>query len=258
MRATFIIQSHRGAGVLAPENSLAAFEQAWDLGTYPEADLRTTSDGVLVACHDPDLRRLLPEAFDRVGRRPVAEVPWEELERAAGASVPRLEAILQRMPGRPERGLYLDIKQVDLASLAAVVHAWEMEGRVILASPRHEEIRRWRELCPAGETLLWMGGEEAALQERLESLRATEFAGVTQLQVHVRLREADLSGGLLPSEPFLAALGRELRERGILFQALPWNIALPEVYERLLDLGVASFATDYPETVRRLVDARAD
>src|SRR3954468_7135924 len=50
----FIIQSHRGAGELAEENTLAAFELGWKLGTYPEADIRTTKDGVIVAFHDND------------------------------------------------------------------------------------------------------------------------------------------------------------------------------------------------------------
>jgi hypothetical protein len=35
----FIIQSHRGAGDLAPENTLDAFELGWRLGTHPEAML---------------------------------------------------------------------------------------------------------------------------------------------------------------------------------------------------------------------------
>ena len=38
----FILQSHRGAGDLAPENTLASFQLAWSLHTWPEADLRTT------------------------------------------------------------------------------------------------------------------------------------------------------------------------------------------------------------------------
>src|SRR5688500_3272866 len=53
----FIIQSHRGAGELAPENTIESFELAWKLGTYPEADVRTTKDGVIVAFHDANFAR---------------------------------------------------------------------------------------------------------------------------------------------------------------------------------------------------------
>src|ERR1043166_6790684 len=47
-----VIQAHRGAGFLAEENTLAAFELGWSLGCYAEADIRTTTDGVSVAFHD--------------------------------------------------------------------------------------------------------------------------------------------------------------------------------------------------------------
>jgi len=57
-----IVQSHRGAGNLMAENSVEAFDLAWNLGTLPEADLRTTRDGVIVAFHDNDFKRILPNA----------------------------------------------------------------------------------------------------------------------------------------------------------------------------------------------------
>jgi glycerophosphoryl diester phosphodiesterase len=55
-----VVQSHRGAGALSPENSLEAFDIAWRLGTVPEADLRTSRDGVIVAFHDENFQRILP------------------------------------------------------------------------------------------------------------------------------------------------------------------------------------------------------
>src|SRR5207248_1069694 len=55
----FLIQAHRGAGELAPENTLAAFELGWKLNCAAEADLRTTSDGVIVAFHDENFARVV-------------------------------------------------------------------------------------------------------------------------------------------------------------------------------------------------------
>ena len=48
---------------------------------------------------------------------------------------------------------------------------------------------------------------------------------------------------------FLREVARELKPRGILFQALPWGAKDPAIYRQLLDLGVESFATDYPDVV---------
>ena len=50
----FDLQGHRGARGLAPENTMAAFQRALDIGvTTLELDLALTRDGVLVVAHDP-------------------------------------------------------------------------------------------------------------------------------------------------------------------------------------------------------------
>jgi len=50
--------AHRGASLVAPENTLAAFQQAIDLGfDYVELDVRLTADGVPVVFHDSTLER---------------------------------------------------------------------------------------------------------------------------------------------------------------------------------------------------------
>ena len=54
--AAFDLQGHRGTRGLAPENTLAAFRTAVDLGvTTLETDLAVTKDDVLVISHDPVL-----------------------------------------------------------------------------------------------------------------------------------------------------------------------------------------------------------
>ena len=52
----FDLQGHRGARGLAPENTLAAFARALEIGVATlETDLAVTRDGVLVLSHDPVL-----------------------------------------------------------------------------------------------------------------------------------------------------------------------------------------------------------
>ena len=58
--AAFDLQGHRGARGLAPENTLAAFRRALEIGvTTLETDLAVTSDGHLVLAHDPLLNPAL-------------------------------------------------------------------------------------------------------------------------------------------------------------------------------------------------------
>ncbi|MCD6051611.1 MAG: ugpQ 4, partial [Verrucomicrobia bacterium] len=80
-REKFILQSHRGAGVLAPENTIEAFELGWKLGTYPEADIRTTKDGVIVAFHDANFKRVVKGADAELQKKGVEHVTFEELSK---------------------------------------------------------------------------------------------------------------------------------------------------------------------------------
>jgi glycerophosphoryl diester phosphodiesterase len=61
----FDLQGHRGARGLAPENTLAAFAKALEIGiTTLETDLAVTKDGVLVLSHDPVLNPDIVRAAD--------------------------------------------------------------------------------------------------------------------------------------------------------------------------------------------------
>jgi glycerophosphoryl diester phosphodiesterase len=253
-----IVQSHRGAGVLSPENTIEAFEIAWKLGTIPEADLRTSKDGVIVAFHDGDFQRILPDAPADKRKRGVVELSWDELRRLdigawkgprfAGQRIPRMTDVYALLERHPQRKLYIDIKNVDLKQLADESKA--VHKQLILASTEYEIIRQWKQLAPGSATLHWMGGTEAELADRFTELRKTKFADVTQLQIHVRTGK---DGALSPSPAFLVSVGEELRQHDILFQALPWDRKDPEICWRLMDLGVASFATDYPDVVMQAI-----
>lgn len=262
----FVIQSHRGAGVLAPENTLEAFELGWKLGTYPESDLRTTKDGVIVTFHDDNFARVVRGADEALKKKGVADLTWAELskldvgaykgEQFQGRRVTTIGQAFEKMTGHPERHLYLDIKNVDLTQLAKEVKEHKVERQVVLASTKYDIIRKWKSLVPESDTLHWMGGTEDVLRKRIDELKKTNFADITQLQIHVRLKpKLDLSkpDPFTPSDDFLREVGRELRSRGIVYQSLPWGAADPKVYWKLLDLGVMSFATDHPDVTLNAV-----
>jgi glycerophosphoryl diester phosphodiesterase len=257
-----LIQSHRGAGVLAPENTLEAFELAWRMGTVPEADVRTTRDGVIVAFHDRDFSRVVSHLAPELRDCGVESVTFEQLSQMdvseehpglAGHRPIALQQAFAALCAQPERQLYLDIKDVGLDELATLVFGCGVGAQVIFASTRYEAHREWKQLMPESKTLLWMGGDDNHLEERLERLRRMDFADISQLQIHVHFDTREAIPTFSPSESWLCSLGEELRSRGILFQVLPWGARDPAIYERLLQLGVESFATDYPDVVLEVV-----
>jgi glycerophosphoryl diester phosphodiesterase len=259
----FIVQAHRGAGDLAEENTLEAFQLGWNLGCIAEADLRTTKDGVIVAFHDNDFSRVVKDIPADMKKKGVKDVTVDELqkldvgswkgEKFTGHHVSRMSEVFALMQGNSERRLYLDIKNVELPQLAGEVRLYHVEKQVTLASTKYDIIRKWKSLVPESSTLLWMGGTEAELNKRFEELRKTNFADITQLQIHTHLLKdaseitRDSINPFAESDAFLVARGEEIRSRGILYQTLPYGGSTPGVYAKLLDLGLMSFATDHPD-----------
>jgi glycerophosphoryl diester phosphodiesterase len=253
----FVIQSHRGAGVLAPENTIEAFELGWKLGTIPEADVRTTKDGVIVAFHDNDFKRVVKKATSELQGKGVADLTFAELskldvgawagDKFEGRRVSKMNEVFDLMRGHPERRVYLDFKNVDLKQLADDVNSHQISAQVILASRNPKIIRDWKKLVPESETLLWVPAPESNMRKTISEMKATDFQGITQVQIHVRLSDQKETGDpFVPSSAFLLEVGQELRSRKILFQTLPYTEE-KGVYKMLLDLGVESFATDHPD-----------
>ena len=159
-----------------------------------------------------------------------------------------MQEIVEVLKNHPQRKIYVDIKNVDFEQLAK--ESQDVHPQMILASTKYEEIALWKKAAPDSFTLHWMGGTEEQLTERLELLKANRFRGIDQLQIHVRV---DADSVFSPSDAFLRKTGNLLREYNILFQVLPWESKDADIYRRLLDLGVASFATDYPDVTMRAI-----
>jgi glycerophosphoryl diester phosphodiesterase len=108
------IIGHRGAKVYAPENTLASFHAAADLGAeWVETDVKLTKDGVPIIFHDEELNRCTN------GSGLVAETDFETIreldagswfgESFMGEKIPTLEEALNVIIDRG-MGLNLEIK----------------------------------------------------------------------------------------------------------------------------------------------------
>lgn len=107
--------AHRGASAHAPDNTMAAFEMAHELGAEIwEVDIRLTADGVPVAFHDADLVNLCGDV------RTIGEVGAKELLRlseGAGRPAPLFRDVA-RLAADCGAGIYLDAKEGGAATLA--------------------------------------------------------------------------------------------------------------------------------------------
>src|SRR5688572_6117496 len=92
-----VVVAHRGASAERPENTLAAFARAADLGADAvEFDVRVTADGRGVVLHDDTLDRTT-DGEGPLAKRTLAEVRGL---RAGGEPVPTVEEALGALSGR--------------------------------------------------------------------------------------------------------------------------------------------------------------
>ncbi len=109
-----LIVAHRGGAALAPENTLAAFENALQIGVdMVECDVHLSRDGELIVMHDPDVSRTT-DGTGQINQMTLAEI--KKLNAAArfghGAwpaqPPPTLDELLDRVKGKA--GVQIEIK----------------------------------------------------------------------------------------------------------------------------------------------------
>lgn len=221
--------AHRGAGTLAPENTLAAFRVGAGHGYRAfECDVKLSADGVPFLLHDATLDRTTPQlgvAGDR---------PWGELSRLdAGSWHSRAYA------GEP------------LPSLEAIAHYCLRNGHAlnieIKPTPGHNE--ETGRLVAQHAARLWA---DAAVKPLLSSFQPDALAAA-------RTAEPALPRALLLDS---------LRE-GWLAEALTLGCVAIVANHRVLDatviaqaraagLRVLSYTVNEVDTARRLLDAGID
>lgn len=122
--------AHRGFSLEGAENTLTAFQAAWDLGClWLELDVNTTSDGVVMVFHDGSLDRVT-DGSGQVGDHTHAQMM--ELSVAGGECPLTLAHLLEELP---EARFNIDVK--DEASVTALAQLLERTGgaeRVRIAS----------------------------------------------------------------------------------------------------------------------------
>ena len=94
--------AHRGGTSSAPENTLPAFERAVELGfSHLETDVHLSADGVLMAFHDPDLRRTcgIEASIAELNSRELADVLVEGRIAPVEQIFPRLAQVAHQVLG---------------------------------------------------------------------------------------------------------------------------------------------------------------
>ena len=236
----FLAFAHRGGAEEAPENTMAAFQAAVNLGyRYLETDAYTTSDGVLLSFHDTVLDRVT----DRQGE--LAALPFAEVKQARVAGVEPVPLMAEVLAAWPDVRINIDPK-VDSAvePLIALLKDMDVLDRVCIGSFSTARIKAFREAF--GDRICTSMGPGETVR-----LRAAAFGlPVGRLQANCAQIPIERHGLTLVDPRMI----REANRRGI--QVHVWTIDEREEMERLIDLGVHGLMTDRPSLLKQVLVER--
>ena len=227
-----LVMGHRGARGLAPENTIASFETARKIGVdFVELDVHVSKDAHLIVMHDARVDRTTD------GHGYIKEMSLSEIKaldagsrfdpRYTGEMVPTLAEILEwsgggmplviELKGGFEQGLVQ--KVIDL------LWRYGVANEAILISFDHRALQHVKALSPEIRTgLLYV----ARLADPIAVAR-----GSVADALHLNWNYVD------------HALVREAHAAGLALSA--WTVNEPENMRTLIEMGVDSIATDYPD-----------
>ncbi len=290
---SFDLQGHRGTRGNAPENTLAAFQRALEIGvTTLEMDAAITADGVVVVSHDPALNPAITRNADGswlATRGPLiksltlAEVqaydvgridPRSEyaktfsLQRGRdGERIPTLAAIFAKVKELGADHVQFDIEtkvfpdhpdytlppEEFVRKLLAVIREAGMTKRVMIQSFDWRTLELVQQLEPGLRTVYLTVRSRSA--DSVASGAWTAGLKVSDYPSEAHMVKA--AGGSIWSPNFNAlseAAVKSAQELGV--KVIPWTVNEPADIERVIGWGIDGIISDYPDRVRDVMSRR--
>ncbi len=224
--------AHRGASAYAQENSADSLRKAAELGAdMVEIDIRKTADDVPIVTHDSSLRRL----YGIEGN--VSDYRMDELRCLTtdrGKVISFAEAL--DLGKELDLGLYLDIKQLNMAAARSIFESLDSQHyvkNVIFGSFRPDYLADIKAARPDAQTSILFGAVHIDQVKLAQSIQADYVHPCWE-------KRAEQPHQLLTSEWIKAVRAAEL---GIVC----WHEERPSEIAALKALGVDAICTDKPD-----------
>jgi glycerophosphoryl diester phosphodiesterase len=251
-----LIVAHRGASHDAPENTLAAFELAWEKQADAiEADFYVTKDRQIVCIHDDTTKRVSPQHPELI----VAETTANELQkidvgswkhpRFAAQRIPTLEQVIATVPDGKQ--IFVEIKcgPEILPILKLKLTASDLKSeQIVIICFNKDVVSQCRKMMPqykANWLTSYKQGEVTGKWKptRADVLNTLDRTAATGLGTNGNLEVID--------EPFVGAV----KAAGLEFHV--WTINDADQARVFKSLGVRSVTTDRPAFIRNAIAGTA-
>jgi glycerophosphoryl diester phosphodiesterase len=244
-----LVCGHRGACGLAPENTIAAFRKALELGAdWVELDVQLTKDGHLVVVHDDTLER----TTDKGGKRRPTEYTLQELKtfdagtwfnkNFAGEKIPTLDEVLAEFGGK----MHINI---EIKSQPHFEQDNGIEVKVVEAVKRHDLID--------GVLISSFDPSRLIVTHQIEPKLAigTLFhpKSLAKLPTSDPFKLAELTHATA-LHPHFQMVTPEMVERAhkLGLQVNVWTVNEPGDIRRQTALGVDMIMSDFPDSIRKM------
>jgi glycerophosphoryl diester phosphodiesterase len=181
---------HRGARAYAPENTLASFKKALEIGVDAvELDVRKTKDNQLVVIHDADIKRTT-DGEGLVSGLSLLQIKGFSAE--GGEKIPTLQEALDFLDKKVK--VLIELKEAGIEEqVLSIVHARGLEKNVVIISFLEEALRKVRELDKSIETGLIYAKHSNPVKAALE-LKANYLVALYRFTHSATVQKAHENG----------------------------------------------------------------
>ncbi len=236
------IIAHRGASAYAPENTMASFEKARELGAdMIELDIHRTLDGHIVVIHDPDTDRTTG-VVNKIRFMKLSDIrkldagSWMS-EKFKDERIPTLYEVLKWAKDKIQ--VNIEIKSDGCEKkVVKMVEKLDMTDQVIVSSFHHEYLLKIKELNPEIHTGALVGdiNSKADLDKIIEACRPDavnpRYIAVTRTIV------------------------KAAHKRGLAVNV--YTVDDPVTMKRLIKYGVDGIITNYPDVLDGILKKYAE
>jgi glycerophosphoryl diester phosphodiesterase len=240
------IIAHRGGAKLAPENTLAAFRQAIDLGVdMIEIDVILSKDGEIIVIHDDTVDRT-SNGIGTVKEMTLAEIrqydagSWFD-EKFQGELIPTLDEVFETINGKAI--LLIEIKDGDEEypglekKVVEAIHKYKARDWVIVQSFNEQSVLRVKKMDASLITYYLLGRNFTDFYATLEKPSGSASLPYDGLAVHHSVIDASKAA--------------TIRNAG--YGLFVWTVNESEDMERIVKIGLNGIITDLPDQLQILL-----
>jgi glycerophosphoryl diester phosphodiesterase len=235
--AQYTIIAHRGASYLAPENTLASVNLAWELGAEAvEIDVHLTKDNQVMVIHDKDTKRtcsgkqnLTIASSPSMLLRDLDAGVWKDVK-FKGEKIPFLSEVIESIPAGKILVVEIKCGSEILPALKRIVEKSGKENQLVFIAFDWKTIVNTKQEFPENKCY-WLSESKSTVKKRITEIHKAGLDGINLSNLIVDQGIMDMA-------------------KAANVEVLSWTIDDPAEAKRLIDMGVAGITTNRPDWLK--------